>query len=408
MNTLMQHAVTAIKNGDKATGKALLLQLLKEDPDNDRAWVWMSAVMDSSDMRRQCLEEALKHNPNNQIARKELQKLLPASSISDLPGQMEPQPKTKQISLLPKNSRASIEYLCKRLMMEKGYVVLVSDENSTVPILNPDNFLAPIPVGNVSELLPLQPYFDLVLFRQTGAGFNIICMKARHGKENTSSITQAELIKVGQECLKYSNAVAYGQVTPIAIQIWELYERGFTPEDARYLKSLKRMPGRKRVGIQTYAIDNVIRKLVFSSAMFKFIGTPAYISRLLTEESSFSEEKELTALINSGIEWLPILAGIVIGVSLGLAFRLFAAALHWNYDLVFDIFIVFIVSLIAIYLPKFKTHSHWQGFLASTGFGIILYGILVFFLNYEPSFWYVVYIVIFALWGRFLGVITEP
>ncbi len=73
--TQLQNAAKAIREGDKKLGKKLLVELLKEDPTNDMAWLWMSAVIGTDKRRRECLEEALRHNPNNQTAQKELQKL---------------------------------------------------------------------------------------------------------------------------------------------------------------------------------------------------------------------------------------------------------------------------------------------------------------------------------------------
>lgn len=75
MTDKLQTAIIAIKEGDKSTGKNLLLEILKDNPENDRAWTWMSAVVDSDELRQECLEEAIKHNPNNQTARKGLEKL---------------------------------------------------------------------------------------------------------------------------------------------------------------------------------------------------------------------------------------------------------------------------------------------------------------------------------------------
>lgn len=417
MKKLLQDAVTSIKNGDKVTGKKILLDILNDDPSNDRAWMWMSAVVDTNEMRYECLQEAVKLNPNNRMAKKGLKKLqqsmhgvsptsISANETSE--NQPESEIETANKITLSSNSQSTIEYLCKRLILEKFYSILALDDKPTVPILNPGKFLFPVPVEVIPELLPLQTHFDLILFRQTGARFDAICLKVCRDKDEPPPITQTQLVEVGQACLQYSNVVAYGQVSPVMIQIWEIYERSITPNDIQRLKNLKRMPGRKKVGVQTRGVDKVSGKLVYTSSWFKFSGISKYIQRLFDEEHTFSEEKTLTALANSRIEILPIIAGIVIGLVLGIGFRLIAMILDWNYDLTFDIFIVFIVAAIAIYLPEFKLYSRWQGTLASVGFGIILYGILFLFPNYELGLWHIIFIIIFALWGRFLGSVVEP
>ena len=74
MSTLVKEAIEAIHSGRKEKAKQLLTQELKVNPTNDEAWLWMSTVVDTDDLRRDCLEEALKHNPRNKTARKVLAK----------------------------------------------------------------------------------------------------------------------------------------------------------------------------------------------------------------------------------------------------------------------------------------------------------------------------------------------
>lgn len=70
MPVTLQQAIATIKSGDKETGKIILIQLLQQEPENDKAWVWMTAVVDTDDLRLECLETALSINPNNQTAQK--------------------------------------------------------------------------------------------------------------------------------------------------------------------------------------------------------------------------------------------------------------------------------------------------------------------------------------------------
>jgi hypothetical protein len=71
----LKQAITSIKAGEKATGKQLLMEVLEAEPENDKAWVWMSAVVETDDLRRECLEEALMYNPFNETAQRGLAKL---------------------------------------------------------------------------------------------------------------------------------------------------------------------------------------------------------------------------------------------------------------------------------------------------------------------------------------------
>lgn len=75
MSVQLKQAVAHIKSGDKKAGKAILMSLLKQDPSNSRAWLYMSAVVDAPDKKRKCLEEAIVHNPGNETARNALAKV---------------------------------------------------------------------------------------------------------------------------------------------------------------------------------------------------------------------------------------------------------------------------------------------------------------------------------------------
>lgn len=75
MSVQLKQAVAHIKSGDKQAGKTILLSLLKQDPTNSRAWLYLSAVVNTPEKKRQCLEEAIEHDPDNETARKALVKL---------------------------------------------------------------------------------------------------------------------------------------------------------------------------------------------------------------------------------------------------------------------------------------------------------------------------------------------
>jgi hypothetical protein len=71
----LRRATDLIKSGDKARARDLLVDLLKGDPANDAAWVWMATVVETDELRQKCLNEALKHNPRNKIAKRALQQM---------------------------------------------------------------------------------------------------------------------------------------------------------------------------------------------------------------------------------------------------------------------------------------------------------------------------------------------
>lgn len=70
----VQEAIVMIRSGDKQNGQRLLVEVLKQDPGNETAWLWMSSLV-TGDKRRMCLERVLSINPNNALAKTELEKL---------------------------------------------------------------------------------------------------------------------------------------------------------------------------------------------------------------------------------------------------------------------------------------------------------------------------------------------
>ena len=75
MKDNLKQAVKLIDAGDAAGGRRLLIELLKTEPENDAAWVWLATVVETNDLRQECLHEALKCNPRNKAARKALEKM---------------------------------------------------------------------------------------------------------------------------------------------------------------------------------------------------------------------------------------------------------------------------------------------------------------------------------------------
>lgn len=84
MNDKLQEAITAIKSGDKVTGQQLLAQVIKAEPKNETAWLWMTTVTDDPEKKRYCLKTVLQINPNNQMAQKGLASLKPPQSLESV------------------------------------------------------------------------------------------------------------------------------------------------------------------------------------------------------------------------------------------------------------------------------------------------------------------------------------
>jgi hypothetical protein len=71
----VQQAIKLIEAGRFEQAHSVLLGVLKTQPKNDAAWYWMSKVVDSDELREECLQEALKYNPRNTLAQAALDEL---------------------------------------------------------------------------------------------------------------------------------------------------------------------------------------------------------------------------------------------------------------------------------------------------------------------------------------------
>jgi hypothetical protein len=80
MDTL-QAGITAAREGRREAARDLLQQALQTDPRSEQGWLWMSAVVETDDERRICLERVLTINPKNQTAQAGLEKLGSADGL---------------------------------------------------------------------------------------------------------------------------------------------------------------------------------------------------------------------------------------------------------------------------------------------------------------------------------------
>ena len=69
---LVRSGRAAIKAGERARARQLLLEATQHDRDNSDAWLWLSATTDDLSEQKQYLEWAVAANPNNTAARRGL------------------------------------------------------------------------------------------------------------------------------------------------------------------------------------------------------------------------------------------------------------------------------------------------------------------------------------------------
>jgi hypothetical protein len=161
--SVLQQAIAAIQVGDRLAGQSLLVQLIETEPRNETAWLWLAAVIDSADRKRQCYQRVLAINPHNEVAMKGLSHLealqspaSPTSRVSDHATAETGKSPTKMwlpligcLGLLVVGMFAVIVILAASPNLIAEYVHWVPSSSVTAPspeILTPSPQLAPTPL----------------------------------------------------------------------------------------------------------------------------------------------------------------------------------------------------------------------------------------------------------------------
>jgi Tol biopolymer transport system component len=84
VDALLLQGIKEARDGNNAEARALFEQVLQADNQNERAWYFLSRVVDSEDEKRVCLENVLLLNPENEDAQRDLARL----DSGDLPGRI--------------------------------------------------------------------------------------------------------------------------------------------------------------------------------------------------------------------------------------------------------------------------------------------------------------------------------
>ncbi len=72
-----EQGIEAIRLGDAERGKTLLRQAVTENPNDEKAWLWLSTVVGTTAQQLDCLRHVLEINPFNHAARRDLAAIPP-------------------------------------------------------------------------------------------------------------------------------------------------------------------------------------------------------------------------------------------------------------------------------------------------------------------------------------------
>lgn len=98
MKATLQEAIAAIRANQPARAYQLLANILRQDPTNEQAWLWMSAVVDTYEAKAMCLEKVLALNPHNAAARRGLSAL--RSHLGPVPATPRAEQKTVESAVV--------------------------------------------------------------------------------------------------------------------------------------------------------------------------------------------------------------------------------------------------------------------------------------------------------------------
>jgi hypothetical protein len=71
----LRKGISAARSGRSDEARHLLHAVVRADPDNEMAWLWLSGLMATNPQKRECLEQVLRTNPRNVYARAGLARL---------------------------------------------------------------------------------------------------------------------------------------------------------------------------------------------------------------------------------------------------------------------------------------------------------------------------------------------
>ncbi len=93
---LIQRAMAEARAGDKPRAKSLLTEALKNHPNDARLWYLLSQVVETKAQAQECLERALRLDPDNPQILEKLEKLRQPTKLPEL--NLEPPPRAYQTS----------------------------------------------------------------------------------------------------------------------------------------------------------------------------------------------------------------------------------------------------------------------------------------------------------------------
>ncbi|MCB0192562.1 MAG: hypothetical protein KDJ65_11515 [Anaerolineae bacterium] len=127
-NNKLKQAITSIKSGDKTTGQRILAEVIKSNPSNEIAWLWMASVLDEPHKKKKCFQSVLQINPNNELAKKGLAQFETTPTLGHSGSTPLLIPSIEDISF---TKPGSVKKLTSSKQIEEASLTLAQSESST-------------------------------------------------------------------------------------------------------------------------------------------------------------------------------------------------------------------------------------------------------------------------------------
>ena len=179
MDDLLQQGIAAYKAGNQDKARGLFIALVRQNPNSEQAWGWMSSVCNTDRERIHCVKQVVRINPNNEKARQHLEQLLtPTPSLAPEP---QPSPVTSvPVSPVPSASKTSKNTGFTQtqlfvllglvatlfLMVGAAFLFLFTEKDQAVVVVSPTSLVAlsvsntpfPTQVPPTATLIPTYEY----------------------------------------------------------------------------------------------------------------------------------------------------------------------------------------------------------------------------------------------------------
>lgn len=97
MDDSLQQGIKMYRDGKRDEARKIFIAVVKQSPDNERAWGWMYDVSNVDKERIYCLRQMLRINPKNEKASQLLNQLI-APSLTAAPSFAQESPQSKQVN----------------------------------------------------------------------------------------------------------------------------------------------------------------------------------------------------------------------------------------------------------------------------------------------------------------------